>query len=166
MELLSLRTDESIDQVIEKYKSTVYGIALTRTKNCHDADDIFQEVFLAYYRKNLQFNEEEHRKAWLIKATINCSKKLLSKKRCDTVELTEELAETVTLQSEEDTNVYTALCELPEKYRTVLYLYYFEGFPIEQISKYLHVRLGTIRMQMTRGRQMIKEKLKGEYFSE
>jgi len=164
MELLPLRTDGSIDRVIETYKSTVFGIALTRTQNRSDADDIFQEVFLTYYRKQPSFNEEEHRKAWLIKTAINCSKKFLNKKPHNTVALAEEMpSEPISFQSEDDALVYTTLCELPEKYRMVLYLYYFEELPVEKISQMLKMRPGTVRMQMTRGRELMREKLKGEF---
>lgn len=167
MERLPLRTEGSIDQVIEAYKSTVYGIAFTRTKSHCDADDIFQEVFLTYYRKQPQFNDEEHRKAWLINVTINCTKKLLSKKQYNTIELTEALTDAVfEFQSEEDTSVYTALCELPEKYRIILYLYYFEELSVKEISKMLKIRPSTVRTQMTRGREFMRKKLKGEIFYE
>lgn len=72
----SLRADDSIEDVICRYKKTVYGIALTHVKRPQDADDVFQEVFLAYCRRSPHFNDEEHRKAWLIRAALNHSKKL------------------------------------------------------------------------------------------
>ena len=65
--------NESIETLIHRYKSTIYGVALSYTSNRADADDIFQEVFLIYYKVNPRFNDEEHRKAWLIRTTINCS---------------------------------------------------------------------------------------------
>ena len=65
MNLLPFRADGSIDEAIELYKSTVYGIALTRTKNRHDADDVFQQVFLTYFLKNPRFNEEDIEKRGL-----------------------------------------------------------------------------------------------------
>jgi len=164
MDLLPLRADGNISQVVEAYKSTVYGIALTRTKNRGDADDVFQDVFLAYYRKQPVFNEEEHRKAWLIKTTLNCSKKLVNGKPKDTVRLTEELSDTLfEFQADEDTSVYASLCSLPEKYRTALYLYYFEELNAREIAELLHTRPGTVRMQLTRGRELMREMLKGEF---
>ena len=65
--------NESIETVIQRYKGTVYSVALSYTNNRADADDIFQEVFLIYFKVKPQFNDEEHRKAWLIRTTINCS---------------------------------------------------------------------------------------------
>ena len=152
------------DRVVVRYKSTVYGIALTRTRSRDDADDVFQDVFLAYFRRGISFNDEEHRKAWLIRAAINCSKKCLSKRPRDTVELTGELAETLAaFPSDEDGAVYAALCELPETYRTALHLFYLEDLPVAEIARALRLRPGTARMRLARGRALLREKLKGEF---
>lgn len=68
--------DESIESIIGHYSQMVYRLAFARVGNKYDADEVFQEVFLRYVRKNPKFNDEEHRKAWLIKVTVNCSKTL------------------------------------------------------------------------------------------
>jgi len=159
----------SPDEVIERYKNMVYGIAMTRVKNSDDADDVFQEVFLAYFRKQPEFNEEEHRKAWLIKTAVNCSRKAAGnpwRRRIEPLAEDSGGGAVFSFSSDEDTALYTALCGLPETYRTVLHLYYFEDLPAEQIGKLLGIRPGAVRMRMTRGREMLKEKLKGDYFDE
>jgi len=166
MKILPSRAEGDIGPIIETYKSTVYAIALTRTGNRHDAEDIFQEVFLAYCRKQPSFNGEEHRKAWLIKTTVNCSKKLLSRGRSGTVPLEEASGVPYEFQFEEDTSLYAALCGLPEKYRTAMHLFYFEDLSAEEIGKTLNIRPGTVRMRLTRGRELLREKLKGEYYNE
>ena len=154
----------SFEEVVTAYKNTVYGIALTRTGNSTDADDIFQEVFLAYHRYQPDFNDEEHRKAWLIKVTENCVKMFLKKNRRNTVEYNEALSDRlISFETEEENAVYSALLELPEKYRTVIYKHYFIGLSAEEIGKTLHMRGGAVRMRMLRGREMLREKLKGEY---
>lgn len=160
--------NNSIDEIITRYTKMVYGIAMTHVNNPADADDIYQEVFLAYFRKERSFNDEEHQKAWLIKTTLNWCKKMTgSSWRKKTRPLEEELLDqTFQFASEEENLVYQALCELPEKYRMVLYLFYFEEFTIDEMSKVLKIRAGTIRMQLTRGRDMMRSKLKGEYFYE
>ncbi len=157
--------DTSTDAAIALYQSMVYGLALTRTRSPSDADDIFQEVFLAYHRRAPDFNEEEHRKAWLLNAVINCTKKHLSRKTRHEVPLPADLP-VVELQAPEDTALYDALLRLPDKYRTVLHLYYFEQLSVDDISRRLKSRPGTVRMQMTRAREQLKEQLKGEYFDE
>ncbi len=69
-------------------------------------------------------------------------------------------------RSREENDVFCAVTELPEKYRMVVYLYYFEEVSTDEIAKIMKVRSGTVRMQLTRAREMLKEKLKGGYFYE
>ena len=75
---MSLRTGESFEQVMEFYMPMVYRIAFSRLGNTHDAEDITQDVFLKYYKADLDYNDEEHRKAWLIRCTINATKSLVT----------------------------------------------------------------------------------------
>lgn len=147
------------EEVLEQYANMVYRLALSQVKSRHDADDIFQEVFLRYYRKNRTFESEEHRKAWLLRVTVNCSKRFWTsawKRR--TVPLEEPPPEA----AQEDTGLRQALGELPQSYRAVLHLHYYEGYTAEQIGEMLHRKPSTVRMQLTRGRALLKEKLKGD----
>lgn len=167
MNMQSLRAGDSIEEVIEKYTKMVFGIALSHTQNKVDADDVFQEVFLIYHKKNVFFNNEEHRKAWLIRTTINCSKKVISSTwRKKTMPIDEMDENAFQFNSNEENLVFTALCKIPTKYRTVLHLFYFEDMSINEISKVLNIKAGTIKVQLTRGREMLREELKGDYFYE
>jgi RNA polymerase sigma-70 factor (ECF subfamily) len=153
-------------QVVEKYENLIYGLALSRLGSKFDADDVFQEVFLIYFKKNKTFNDEEHRKAWLIKTTLNCCKRTLySTWRKKTAPLEEAYLNNMTYQfvSHEENAVFTALRELPEKYRTVLHLFYFEDFSTEKIANILGINGGAVRMRLKRGRDLMHEKLKGEF---
>ncbi len=155
--------DESIETVIQRYKGTVYGVALSYTSNQADADDIFQEVFLIYFKSKPQFNDEEHRKAWLIRTTINCSLRVVeSTYRKRTVPMDEMEEGSFQFESKEENAVYLALRTLPEKYRIVLQLFYFEDMSIESISKTLNIKVSTVKVQLMRGREMMKTKLKEE----
>lgn len=158
------RTDNCIDEVVDKYGAMIYRIALTNVKSNSDADDVFQDVFLTYIKKNKLFNDEEHRKAWLIRTTIICCKKFFSN---SWFKKTTELNDTLTIDIPEMENtLYEALIKLPEKYRTVLYLFYFEEMSIAEIHEALRIKPSTIRTQLTRGRVLMKEKLGGDYFEE
>ena len=141
--------DESIETIIQRYKSTIYGVALSYTNNRSDADDIFQEVFLIYFRVKPQFNDEEHRKAWLIRTY-----------RKRTVPMDEMDEGTFQFESKEENAVHLALRQLPEKYRIVLQLFYFEDMSIDMISRTLQIKPGTIKVQLNRGREMMKAKLR------
>ncbi|MCI8608793.1 MAG: sigma-70 family RNA polymerase sigma factor [Firmicutes bacterium] len=159
--------DESIETIIQRYKGTIYSVALSYTKSRDDADDIFQEVFLIFFRMQPVFNDEEHRKAWLIRTAINCAKRVVdSTYRKRTVPLDEMEEDSFQFQTKEENAVYVALQALPEKYRIVLHLFYFEDLPIEQISKMLDIKPSTVKVQLMRGREMMKEKLKEEAYDD
>lgn len=155
----SLRTNDLIDETIEKYAGMVYRLAFSQTKNKSDADDVFQEVFLKYISTNRTFQSEEHEKAWLIRVTINCSKSLwLSAWRRHTVPLQEEIA----FDMPEDDELYHVLLQLPKKYRAVIHLFYYEDMSIAQISEILHEKESTVRTQLTRARAELRNLLKGD----
>jgi RNA polymerase sigma-70 factor (ECF subfamily) len=156
-------TDDHINEVLTRYSNMVYRLALSRTKNIADAEDILQEVFFRLINKKPEFESEEHRKAWLIRVTVNCSSKLLTSawfRR--TVPLEEELK----FETKEKSDVYYAVLELPLKYRTAIHLFYYEDMSIAQISHVLSVKESTIKSHLLRARQLLKIKLKGEFDNE
>jgi len=148
--------------IIQKYKDMVYRIAFTQCKNPADAEDITQEVFIRYLKKKPEFFSEEHLKAWLIRVCINASKSLLRsvwfKK---TVPLSEHIDTPVDEHS--TTSTYTAVLSLPDKYRFVVLLYYFEGYNIKEIAGILGKTETAIQTQLQRARHMLKDKLKEEW---
>lgn len=148
--------------IIACYGNMVYRLAYARLQNRHDADDIFQEVFLRYVRRAPVFDSYEHGKAWFLRTTINCCKNLwMSAWQRKTTALTEIEEQPVIYDTGEAQMLAEALAELPVKYRTVLHLYYYEGLTAEEISRIQQIPAGTIRMQLTRGRTLLKEKLEG-----
>ncbi|WP_101696516.1 RNA polymerase sigma factor [Clostridium minihomine] len=152
----SLRADDCAEEVILFYRDMVYRLAFARTGTTCDADEIFQEVFLRYIRKHPVFENEEHRKAWLIKVTINCSKKLWGSVWKRKVE---HLEETLPFETKEDIDLYHELQQLPAKYREVIHLFYYEEMSVEEISKLLNRKNSTVRTQLTRARGLLKNVL-------
>jgi RNA polymerase sigma-70 factor (ECF subfamily) len=161
-----------IAQVIDQYRDMVYGIALTHTRNRSDAEDVFQEVFLVYHRKQPSFREDERRKAWLITTALNCSRQLTANSWHRKVvpiheqNFDEVTDETFRFRTDEQDAVFSALQELPSKYRTVLHLFYFEDMSLAQISAALDIEVGTVKVQLSRGRAQMRDRLKGEYFDD
>ena len=161
MEALPLRAGGGMDEVIDRYQDMVYGLALTRTGNRADADDIFQEVFLAYFQSRKTFREEEHRKAWLLRTTINQARRVTSSTyRQRTVPLSEREDAPVLFREPEENRVWEALQGLAEDYRLPIYLFYFQELSTREIAKALSIRPGAVRMRLTRGREQLREKLK------
>lgn len=150
----------SKQELISKYFNMVYKIALSRTGNVHYAEDVVQETFLRYLKTDKNFETEEHLKAWLIKVTINCSKNIfLSSWYKKSVPLTDEII----FDSPEKSDVYFAAMALPKKYRTVIHLFYYEDFSVRQISETLGIKESTVKSQLHRARELLKDNLKGVY---
>lgn len=167
MEIKPLRTGGELEETILRYQNMVYGLALARTGSPADADDVFQETFLAYYRAGKTFREEEHRKAWLLRTALNLSRRVTqSTYRTKVVPLEEGEGITEPFREPEENRVWQALQSLPEEYRLPLYLFYFEELPTGQVAKLLSLRPGAVRMRLSRGREKLRELLKGDYFDE
>lgn len=167
MEALPLRAGGEMDAIIDRYQNTVYGLALARTGNRADADDVFQEVFIAYYQSGMVFRSEAHRKAWLLRTTVNQSRRVTSSSwRQKTVPLSEREDAPVQFREPEENRVWEALQSLAEDYRLPIYLFYFQELSTQEIAKVLAIRPGAVRMRLTRGREQLRERLKGEFFDE
>ena len=164
--LLPLTTSE----VVARYETLVYGIAVAHTQCRGDADDVYQDVFLTYHRRQPHCRSEEHRKAWLITTTLNCARAVTrSSWRTRVVPLNPETPEPndqFRFASEEHQTLFTALRSLPENYRTVLHLFYFADQPVAQIAEVLDLAPAAVKMRLSRGRALMRERLQRGYFDE
>jgi RNA polymerase sigma-70 factor (ECF subfamily) len=142
---------------VEKHFNMVLRLALARCGEKHRADDVVQEVFYRFLKKDREFENEEHLKAWLIKVTINCSKNVFLD---DFFRNTAELTEEISFNDPEESDVYYAVLSLPSKYRTVIHLFYYEDMQIKEIAEILNTKETTVKSQLHRAREMLKEKLK------
>lgn len=151
--------DNNIDEIVDKYADMVYRIALTQMKNVHDAQDIFQEVFLRLVKNIDSIQNEEHLKSWLIRVTLNCSKtNLTSAWRKHTLPLEEEQNQ-IAFETKESSDLYQQIQKLPKKYCTVLYLFYYEELSIKEICNITGQKETTVKSQLSRARGMLKNQL-------
>ena len=148
----------TIEAVFDRYCDTVYRLAFARTKNRFDAEDVLQTVFMKLLKTEKVFSEEEHLKAWLLKVTVNSSKNLLTSAW---MRLTEGMKDDITAEIPEYTEVYPAVAALPSKYRTVIHLFYYEGYSVNEIAGILDVKEATVKTRLARAREKLKVKLEG-----
>ncbi|MCL2353238.1 MAG: sigma-70 family RNA polymerase sigma factor [Defluviitaleaceae bacterium] len=154
----------SMEQIVDKYADMVYRIAFTHMKNKTDADDIFQEVFLKLCKAKVDFDSDEHIKAWLIRVTINtCKSTFASPWKKKMAEMPEEIG--AYEDKLEDFEVSDAVRSLPPKYRDVIHLFYFEDMKIVEIAKILNSTVSTVKSQLSRGRSILREKLEGGVYN-
>ena len=144
---------------MERFSTDVFRMAYARTNNKTDAEDITQETFIKYMKETKPFEDENHVKAWLLRVTINQSINLVTSAWYRKSTAMEE-ADAIAKELEEKSDVYDAVMKLPEKYRVVVHLYYYEGYSVQEISSILKIKESTIKSQLKRARAKLKEMLK------
>lgn len=157
-----MRSEQEVNRAIERYADTVRRLCVVHLKNEADAEDIFQNVFLKYALSTGDFENEEHERAWMIRVTINACKDLLkSFFRSRTVSIDEVVEQAADLH-QEHREVLKAVLSLPEKYRDVVYLHYYEGYTAPEIGNILQKKPNTIYTLLTRSKALLRQKLGGE----
>ena len=144
-----------------RYKDMIYRIALNYFGNPYDAEDMVQETLMKLYTANPAFQSEEHAKHWLIRVTLNlCKNTVRSPWRRRTVSL-EEAADLASFDKPEQSELFQSVMGLPEKYRTVLYLFYYEELSVREIAQLLRMKESAVTTRLSRARRMLRLQLKG-----
>ncbi len=163
-----MQTNEAnvyISNVVDKYSDMVYRTAYHALCDTHYAEDITQEVFLKLCRTLPQFESEEHEKAWILRVTINMCKNYNKRAYSHpNIELSENIP--VSDEYNADGTVMSAVKALPQKYRTAVYLYYFEGYPIKDIARIMESNQNTVSSLLMRARKKLGEMLEGTFGDE
>ena len=156
-----LTKNEVFALAVQRYSDAVYRAAVHNCRCTADAEDVVQDVFEKLLHYEGCFESEEHLKAWLLRVAGNLSKNRLSyNARRETDELKDEL---IAEQREDLSFVWEAVKSLPEKYRAVIHLFYYEGCSVREIARILQRNEATVRSHLTRGRAALKEVLKEAY---
>lgn len=164
----SLKTSESFEEVMRHYTPMIYRIAFTRAGNAADAEDISQDVFVRYFKADITFESEEHRKAWLLRCAVNCANSFSSsawnRHKADIGDSIEDIplpydgsVEAEAEKKETRESVLSAVMRLQPKYRTVILLFYFEDLSTAQIAEITKTRESTVRSQLSRARDQLKK---------
>ena len=157
-----MRSEEALIRAIDRYADTVRRICMIHLKNQADTEDIFQTVFLKYALSSVSFEDDEHEKAWLIRVTLNACRDLLKRVfRSRTVSL-ESLGEQPAPIPPDYREVLEAVLALPQAYRDVVYLHYYEEYTAPQIGQILGKNVNTVYTLLSRSRQMLRERLGGD----
>lgn len=154
------RTQDDILALYDKYYEMVWRICLVRFGNSHDAYDAAQETFIRLMNYNKPFHSEEHEKAWMIRTAVNYCKDVMksSRRKRETCLDSGTPSDGGTIP-QEYSEVYEAMMELPEKYRVILYLYYYEWYSLKEIARMLRLNESTLRSRFARAKEVMKEYL-------
>jgi RNA polymerase sigma factor (sigma-70 family) len=149
----ALDSGMAIDELFGKYQESILRLAYAYMKNRQDAEDITQEVFLAFLSSSPRFAAEGQLRAWLFRVTGNkCRDLLKSFWHRRTVALPDDLSYLPKAASA----LITKLWDLDEKYRIPLHLFYYEGYSIQEIAGLLGCNASTVGTRLDRGRQRLR----------
>ncbi len=146
----------NLREVFERQHKRIYRIAMLMLQNESDAEDAVQNILIKYYEKGIQFKDDEHENAWFITVTRNyCTDQLRSqwKKQVDFGDIPETPVE----DDEAEGELLVHIKKLPDKYREVIYLYYYEEYSVKEISKMLDRKESTIQTQLSAAREKLKK---------
>lgn len=150
---------EKFLDTLARHQNMVYRIALHQTGSPADAEDAMQEVFLRLLTAKQAPAGEDHLRRWLIRVTVNyCRDLLKSPWRNRRVPL-EALPEPPVFDRPEQAALYREVLALPEKYRTVLYLFYYEELTVKEIGELLELKDSTVTTRLSRARDRLRERL-------
>ncbi|MGN1480512.1 RNA polymerase sigma factor [Porcipelethomonas sp.] len=153
--------DDIFCEKLELYKDTVFRIAYSYLKNISDAEDVCQDVFLKFYTYEKSFADNGEEKAWLIRITINKCKDMLKSSWKNTRTDLDECRLTYSMNEAQQELLETVM-SIPEKYRIIIHLYYYEQYPIKDIAQITGRKISTVQTQLQRARKLIEKKLKEE----
>ena len=147
------------EETVKRNEDKLFRAAAAIMRNKSEAEDIVQDAFVKLLEKQPLFESLEHETAWLIRITVNlCKNRLRSHWRKTTVPLLDDYP----AQSGEQQNLIETVLLLPAKYRTVIHLFYYEGYSTKEIAGITKQKESTVREQLTRARRMLKNFIEGE----
>lgn len=154
-------TNGRAEMILTRFGDSILRYAYTYLHNMSDAEEVLQDTLVQFLKTAPEFESENHEKAWLLRVAANLSKNRI---RYNKLRETDELNDELIAEEREDLSfVWEAVKSLPVKYREVIHLFYHEGYQTAQIAKVLGRNESTVRSDLRRGREKLKEVLKGEY---
>lgn len=155
------RLKEEAAFLLDTSGNRILRLAYSYLHNEQDAEEVLQDTLLKYLQAAPAFESDEHQKAWLLRVAANFSKNRITYNK---IRRTDELDETLIAEEREDLSfIWEAIKQLPEKYREVIHLYYYEGYSTADIARILGRKESTIRSDLHRGREQLKITLKEVY---
>lgn len=132
-----IRTESEIERVVDEYSDMLFRIGITHLKNRQDAEDIVQRVLLVFLENQPVFQSKDHEKAWLIRVAVNtCRNHLKSAFFRKTIPYDEDRIGSVVYNMEiAERGILKSVLALPDKYRMIIYLFYFEDYTRDYCSR-------------------------------
>lgn len=151
--------EENFNIAYDKYSDMLYRIAYIYTGSCQESEDIVQEVFIKFLNKSSSFKDSNHEKAWLIRVAANKCKDYLKSSRHSNMPLNDEIIWGKNCDDDKRLDVQAAILSLDDKYKTIIYLYYYEDCSVNEIASILRLSKSAVKMRLSRAREQLKSVL-------
>ena len=154
---------QSLHELAAMYQDNLFAAAFNICQNAQDAEDVIQDTFIKYHTTKKEFENEQHIRAWLIRVAINKAKNVTRTFwRRNKISI-EDYMETLTFETPESADLFETVMQLPEKYRIVIHLYYYEDYAVSEIADILKLSESNVKTRLSRGRAMLRKELEGEW---
>lgn len=154
---------QKLQELVTLYQDNLFAVAFNICKNAQDAEDVVQDTFIRYYTLKKEFDSGQHIRAWLIRVTINRAKNVSRTFwRRNKLSL-EDYMETLSFETKESENLFETVMKLPEKYRIVIHLFYYEDYSVNEIADILKISESNVKVRLSRGRRLLRDALKEEW---
>ncbi len=144
-------------RLAQQFAPAVYRLAYARTGRAADAEDVMQEVFLRLLTKAPAFRDDDHAKAWLLRVTANRVNDLWRSPWGKRLPL--EAAENLPAPESEPGEALQAVLALPEQYRSVVHLFYYEELSVAQIAGIMKLSRSAVKTRLSRGRALLRRSM-------
>ena len=156
----TLCVELNLQRLYQELLPAVYRVAYTYMKNSYDSEDAAQEAFIRLARCSRSFQNERELKSWMLVTVSNVCKDMLRRRQRQDLNL-DDYPE-LSAPMDEKQELLRAILDLPDKYKSVIYLYYFEGYAVKEIAKVTRQTEGTVKSWLFRARKLLKRSLKEE----
>lgn len=150
---------QPVPVLAERWGDSLYRAAFAVCRNPQDAEDVVQETLLAYYRSDKEFDSDEHIRAWLIRVAVNKAKNATICFWRRNRRNLEDYVESLTFEVDSDRELLDTVLRLPERYRIVIHLFYYEDYSITEIAKLLDLSEGAVKSRLNRARKQLRMQL-------
>ena len=149
-----------LEAVYGRYADMLYRLSLSHLGVQEDAEDAVHDVFEKYINVSPEFKDSEHEKAWFVRVTVNRCRDLLrkrSRRNHESIESAYDIAH----EESDESDVFSIVHSMPEKYRAVIVLHYLEGYSVEETARLLKITVSAVKMRLARGREKLRQILEG-----
>lgn len=154
---------QSVQELAASYQGSLFAAAFNVCRNAQDAEDVVQDTFVQYYTTKKEFESEQHIRAWLMRVAVNKAKNVnRTFWRRNKISI-EDYMETLVFETPAAETLFETVMQLPEKYRIVIHLYYYEEYAVREIAQILKLSESNVKIRLSRGRAMLKETLKEDW---